>query len=191
MSSICPPDWDSCAKKCCFGDGVISHCDNPCYCRGTDIKFNSDTLECEEGEGYAPCIAVIDETTPGLSVQTADWFAFRAAWPTRPFYVLVPGSPGDVILPTGFDGSRFAVNRDNGDSASASDWFELCGLGSLASGQPVFLFIDNSGSMTTFTVQASANLFTSKCTARGLLVYSVTNSDERYIQPFISALVPT
>jgi hypothetical protein len=139
----------------------------------------------------APCIAVIDETTPGLATQTADWNNFRAAWPRRPFYTLVPDtSTSSVISPTGYDGVKALVNRDSGDVANRSDWFEICSLGDLATGQPVFLFVDNSGSMTTATVQASYDLFLSKCAVAGLPIYSVTEADERYIRPFINVLVP-
>lgn len=139
----------------------------------------------------APCVSVIDETTPSVATQTTDWNQFRAAWPLRPFNLMVPGNIANVNLPIGYDGTVNAVNRDNGNVALASDWFALAGLATVPSGQGVFLFVDNSGSMTTATVQASYNLFFSKCSAASLPVSVVTNPDERYIQPFISALIPT
>jgi hypothetical protein len=193
MAAICPPDWSKCTKKCCFDIGAatkaVADCDKPCACYGENVEL-IEGVGCAGGEGFAPCIAVIDETSPGYSVQTADWNAFRAAWPNRPFYVLVPGNVGDVILPGGFDGVRVAVNRDNGNAGAASDWFTIINLEVMPAG-PVFLFIDNSGSMTTSTVQASYDLFSTKCAQGGYQIYSVTNGAERYIEPFISALVPT
>jgi hypothetical protein len=139
----------------------------------------------------APCVSVIDETTPSVAVQTADWIAFRAAWPVRPFNLMVPGNPADVNLPIGYDGTVNTVNRDNGNVALASDWFSLANLSIVPAGQTVFLFVDNSGSMTTATVQASYNLFLSNCSSAGLPIEIVTNTAERYIEPFINALVPT
>jgi hypothetical protein len=146
----------------------------------------------KKGEQTAPCVAVIDETTPSVAVQTTDWDAFRANWPLRPFNLMIPSSTIDQVnLPIGYNGTVSLVNRDNGNVALRSDWFALAGFGTLPSGQQVFLFVDNSGSMTTNTVLASYNLFLSKCSAAGLPVASVTNTAERYIQPFINALVPT
>jgi len=145
-----------------------------------------------KGEQTAPCVAVIDETTPSVATQTTDWNAFRAAWPNRPFNLMIPNSTtSQVNLPIGYDGTVFLVSRDNGNVALRSDWFALAGFSTLPSGQQVFLFIDDSGSMTTSTVSASSSLFLSKCAAAGLPVASVFNGAERYIQPFISALVPT
>ena len=160
--------------------------------------FCSDNIPSEQ---LAPCIAVIDETDVGLvvplSVIQEDWNNFRAAWPNRPFYTLVPvggqfsESIDSVTSPVGYDGLKVVVNRDEGNASNASDWFEICKCARLAVGQPVFLFIDNSSSMFTTTVAASSALFLSKCAAAGLPVYSVEEADERYIRPFIAALVPT
>lgn len=172
------------------GDGTQSTYDGCNTC----ADDNDCTLSGGGGgnpQEIAPCISVIDETSPGLSVQTTDWDNFRAAWPIRPFYTLIPSVDiSQVIAPTGYDGIRAQVNRDGGNTSLASDWFAICGLSSLSSGQSVFLFVDNSGSMTTATVQASYNLFLSNCAAANLPVLSVTNAAERYIEPFISALVP-
>lgn len=77
------------------------------------------------------------------------------------------------------------VNRDNGNTALASDWYTICGLENLPDGSSIALFIDGSGSMTQATVQASYNLLVSKLNARGITITTVTNSNEDWITPFL------
>lgn len=80
------------------------------------------------------------------------------------------------------------VNRDNGNTALISDWYTICGLDNLPEGSKIALFIDNSGSMTTATVQASYNLLLSKLAAKNISIITVTNSDEDWITPFLTDL---
>jgi hypothetical protein len=68
--------------------------------------------------------------------------------------------------------------------SQASDWFVIAGLGSLSSGDKVALSVDGSGSMTLATVQASYNLFKSKCATAGLTVVELSMSNEDWISPF-------
>lgn len=77
------------------------------------------------------------------------------------------------------------VNRDNGNTTLASDWYTICGLENIPEGSSIALFIDNSGSMTQATVQASYNLLVSKLNARGITITTVTNSNEDWITPFL------
>jgi len=77
------------------------------------------------------------------------------------------------------------VNRDNGNTALASDWYTICGLENLPDGSSIALFIDGSGSMTQATVQASYNLLVSKLNARGITITTVTNDYEDWITPFL------
>ena len=77
------------------------------------------------------------------------------------------------------------VNRDNGNAALASDWYAICGLENVPEGSSIALFIDNSGSMTQATVQASYELLVSKLNARGITITTVTNSNEDWITPFL------
>lgn len=77
------------------------------------------------------------------------------------------------------------VNRDNGNTALASDWYTICGLENLPDGSSIALFIDGSGSMTQANVQASYNLLVSKLNARGITITTVTNSNEDWITPFL------
>lgn len=77
------------------------------------------------------------------------------------------------------------VNRDNGNTDLASDWYTICGLENIPEGSSIAVFIDNSGSMTQTTVQASYNLLVSKLNARGITITTVTNSNEDWITPFL------
>lgn len=80
------------------------------------------------------------------------------------------------------------VNRDNGVAANASDWYTICGLDNLPEGSKIALFIDNSGSMTTATIQASYNLLLSKLAAKNITIITVENGNEDWITPFLTDL---
>ena len=79
------------------------------------------------------------------------------------------------------------VNRDNGNAANVTDWYTLCNLDQIPNGSKVALFIDNSGSMTTSTVQASYDLLVSKLNARGITFITVENTSEDWISSFESS----
>lgn len=80
------------------------------------------------------------------------------------------------------------VNRDNGNTALASDWYTICGIDNLPEGSKIALFIDNSGSMTTATIQASYNLLVSKLAAKNITIITVENGNEDWITPFLTDL---
>jgi len=80
------------------------------------------------------------------------------------------------------------VNRDNNNSANVSDWYTICNLDQIPNNSKVALFIDNSGSMTTGTVQASYDLLVSKLNARGITFITVENSSEDWISSFDTTL---
>ena len=80
------------------------------------------------------------------------------------------------------------VNRDDGNSANASDWYNICDIDSIPDGSKVAMFIDTSGSMTMSTIQASYDLLVSKLNARGITIISVTNQNEDWITPFLTDL---
>jgi hypothetical protein len=152
------------------------------------ITFFNDPTADGEFIDNAICVSVIDETSPGIEVQTADWNAFRAKWPNRPFFVLVPPSPEEVILPIGWDGTRIDVNREPG----VSDWFNLMELGDLETRPLILLFIDNSGSMTTADVIGSLDLFRQRCKENCFQIgATIANTSERYILPFIDLAFST
>ena len=151
-----------------------------------------------------PCIAVIDENTGSSQFSVnQDWNNFYAAHPKRQFYLMdVGGSYGDqtVKTPTGIgtgaapitNFTKFDVNRDEGNAANTSDWFDLAGLSTLSTGSLVSLWVDSSGSMTPSNVQASLDLFLTNCSNAGINVNQSSNPNayfEEYIEPFIEELV--
>ena len=105
-------------------------------------------------------------------------------------------SPVITITDSSFVGSNktgktfgpIRVNRDNNVAASASDWYTICNLDQIPNNSKVALFIDNSGSMTTGTVQASYDLLVSKLNARGITFITVQNSQEDWISDFDTPL---
>jgi hypothetical protein len=161
------------------------------------------------------CVAVIDESDNAGTATTiaARYATFRATWPNRKLFLLIPssttltsvpvvtppgveytGSSGYVFVPqqaiTDSASSLFQgptkVNRDGGVVGNLSDWFALTGMGVLSAGAKVGLFVDNSGSMFTSTVQASYNKFIADVAAAGLSIITVTDPNEDWISPFTS-----
>ena len=144
-----------------------------------------------DGSDTVPCIAVIDEAGSQRSAGMATkWNSFRIHWPGRPFWLLQPGGPseGNLYESDAFiadaNANLVSVNRDEGIVSELSDWFDIAGLSSLTPGEKVALSIDGSGSMTKATVQASYNLFVSKCAAAGLEIVELGMSNEDWILPF-------
>jgi hypothetical protein len=80
------------------------------------------------------------------------------------------------------------VNRDAGVVANTSDWYTICGIDNLPEGSKIAMFIDNSGSMTTATIQASYNLLVSKLSAKNITIITVENGNEDWITPFLTDL---
>jgi len=80
------------------------------------------------------------------------------------------------------------VNRDDGNTALASDWYTICGIDNLPDDSKIALFIDNSGSMTTATIQASYNLLVSKLAVKNISIITVENGNEDWITPFLTDL---
>lgn len=145
------------------------------------------------------CISVIDEDSAySASNSTSDWSRFRATYPNRNFYLLQPlasksnSIPGQNLkIPATFktDTKAFGplrVNRDNGVSSQRSDWFAICNLAAVPPNTKVALSIDNSGSMTTGTVQASYNYFLQRCAAANIPVtFNIMKPAENWISIFI------
>ena len=132
-------------------------------------------------------VSVIDEDS-SFGSANAVWNSFRGSYPNRCFHLLGPGTTvGSANLKTGqlsYNGVSWAdevtagtafqyqVNRDTGNTASRSDWWDLIGADVLPSGAKIALCVDNSGSMTIATVQASVNYFVEQATAAGVTIFA-------------------
>jgi hypothetical protein len=144
------------------------------------------------------CITVIDESQGSGSnaVYDAEWASFRAAYPTRRFYLLDPGGGAFGHIPSAFSSDPIAfgpiaVARDGGNVANRSNWFSICGLNGLPAGTVVSLAVDTSGSMTLNTVRASYDWFISQCNTAGfILVVDTTFPNERWAPPHNKSLPP-
>jgi len=91
--------------------------------------------------------------------------------------------PGSAA--SGFTFGPVIVNRDNGNPDNITDWYKLCNIDDIPDGSSIALFIDNSGSMRTSTVQASYDAFVAKLNERNITITTVTNSNEDWITPFL------
>ena len=137
------------------------------------------------------CIAVIDEVSPTPATIQSSYDKFRLNCPDSYLYLLQPktSSQGTIFVPNGWSSSAgdfgpIVVNRDSGNQNLISDWYALATLDRIPNNSTVQLFIDNSGSMTTNTVQASYNYFKSRCQERGIKIVLYTNQQENWIAPF-------
>jgi Dictyostelium (slime mold) repeat len=189
-------DNNQCTVDTC--DKVNGCIHTPKTCGESEICDAIDGL-CKDRELARPCISVIDESD---NFSDADinlkWATFRANFPDRPFCLLQPLNPSysRIFKPTNPDFLTdprvvFAVvNRDNGDPNLASDWLGACGYSTLAINGVDFigLFVDESGSMTRATVQASLDKLDLDLAAASLTYCSVFNGSEDWITPFDTLL---
>jgi hypothetical protein len=141
-------------------------------------------------------VAVIDEDDgQSLNTMTSKWTTFRNSYPDRCFHLLEPyytyavrstpnGVNSSINIPTAFinelsAGTTFhsRVSRTNVAGQSITDWWDLIGADVLPSGAKIGLCIDNSGSMTVATVQASVDLFEQKAAAAGVTITPGTGAN--------------
>ena len=146
------------------------------------------------------CISVIDEAQNGTPQSTYDaaWNTFRNNYPEREFWLLQPGRPNLTLkVPTAYTNDPICngpiqVNRDGGNSAQRSSWFNICDLGNEPSGSVISVFIDTSGSMTLSTVQASYDQFQVDCASAGIdIVFDTQSGGERWIIPHDKDIPPS
>ena len=140
-------------------------------------------------------VSVIDEDS-GFYGPNTKWNNFRSSYPDRCFHLLSPGTPvpsaafktdqlsyngaswaDEVTAGTAF---QYQVNRDFGFDDSRSDWWDLIGADVLPSGAKIALCVDNSGSMTVGTVQASVNYFVEQATAAGVTIFPPSGPTGNY-----------
>ena len=142
-------------------------------------------------------VSVIDEDSSFYSPPANTvWNSFRGSYPDRCFHLLGPGTPvsatslktgqlsyngvswaDEVTAGTAF---RYQVNRDGETTDGRSDWWDLIGADVLPSGAKIALCIDNSGSMTVNTVQASLDLFEQKAAAAGVTIFAPQGGTVNY-----------
>ena len=144
-------------------------------------------------------VAVIDEDdSQQVSAMANNWTTFRNSYPNRCFHLLEPyptnayttrstpnGVNSALAIPTAFinelsAGTTFhaRVSRNLHSSVpDPSDWWDLIGASVLPSGAKIGLCIDNSGSMTVTTVQASLDLFEQKAAAAGVTITPGVNAN--------------
>jgi hypothetical protein len=146
------------------------------------------------------CISVIDEAQNGTPQSTYDaaWNTFRNNYPEREFWLLQPGRPTFTLkVPTAYTNDPICngpiqVNRDDGNSALRSDWFNICDLANEPSGSVISVFIDTSGSMRLSTVQASYDQFKVDCASNGIeIVFDTQSGGERWIIPHDKDIPPS
>ncbi len=138
---------------------------------------------------------MIDEDESfGNPNQATLWSEFRTAYPFRPFCLLVPSDGSNMQVPSAFLtdlNARVIYNvvRDYGVVGAAMDWYTMCGLSAYYVDW-VGLFIDDSGSMIESNVAASRDLLYSTLESNNISVQKVVNSNENWILPFMTTLVP-
>eukprot|EP00546_Thalassionema_frauenfeldii_P005266 CAMPEP_0178915866 /NCGR_PEP_ID=MMETSP0786-20121207/12285_1 /TAXON_ID=186022 /ORGANISM="Thalassionema frauenfeldii, Strain CCMP 1798" /LENGTH=1116 /DNA_ID=CAMNT_0020589065 /DNA_START=23 /DNA_END=3373 /DNA_ORIENTATION=+ len=129
---------------------------------------------CRDKDQLVYLVSVIDEDS-SFSNQLSAWTDLRNNWPYRPFCLIVPRNDGDISR-VDFPEAEFDVDkRASAHIASrdpqTSDWFNLCGLN-----HPRFAFsptfvalqIDQSGSMTSATVEDSIVIFLDNLISNGI-----------------------
>jgi hypothetical protein len=204
LDSICKPEDLNCddGNKCTINTGI---CESGAWqCTVTDVTCSAG-LSCDPFDGMCksddqliPCVAVIDEDDSfGIPNQASRWEEFRTRYPSRPFCLLVPNPEGRVNIPPNFLADEltivyFNIPRDYGAQAAADDWAVKCGLDLYHPAQVgyVGLFVDDSGSMRKTEVIASYNKFINFMTTKNIQVKEVVNSNENWILPFLTTLVP-
>ena len=105
------------------------------------------------------------------------------------------GSSTGTVLATSEEVSIIDTSVNTGQTAtgktfgpvqigSDSDWYSICDIDSLPNGSKIALFVDGG----TSSVQASYDAFIAKLNAKNITVISVSNNQEDWIQPFLTAL---
>ena len=142
------------------------------------------------------------------------WGEFRTLWPNRKFFLIEPwvtdgdqsltgldqtrGTSSRIKMPTAFvteaqAGVKAVYIQSTRNSGGGTNWWSKIGGSSLPSGAEVILWVDNSGSMTTSTVQGEYNAFLAAAASANVTITEVTNltsgqggslSKEDWINPF-------
>jgi hypothetical protein len=157
------------------------------------------------------CVAVIDEDdSQTMSGNEAQWNSFRSNYPRRRHFVLeaslypvdntcqnnlfqgyevtsVNGKPSSLRVPDNYKADLdkpYANWMQTVRTPCVDDWYAMIDARYLPRGSKIALFIDNSGSMTTSTVQNSYNLFVQKLIERDIGFFVVESNNESWIDVF-------
>ena len=93
---------------------------------------------------------------------------------------------GDFMPESSGLGPGQGMTRSFADASLRTDLFAICGLDQLQPGDNIFLFVDDSGSMKISHVRATLDMLQSRCDTAGINIFSVANTFENYVLPFIN-----
>jgi len=139
-------------------------------------------------------VSIIDEDDSyGSGERNLDWNNFRAAYPSKPFALLIPGeNPLSVRKPDAWDGFESTVGRPNGQE-QISDYYEILKDQFPRGMERVDIWVDTSGSMTANTVSPDLEIFISRLQEEGIQVVDmnqlgadqgvIPNGSEKWIAP--------
>lgn len=126
---------------------------------------------------YSGTTPIYSSNTAGPSGGYLNTYGGASTW--------IPGAaysdPNFEFMPV----TRTPYENGTLNTATPSDWVTLTGVNLLSAGAKVGLFVDNSGSMVTSTVQASYDAFQAYCTTHSIDIITVTDPAEDWLQPFI------
>lgn len=129
-------------------------------------------------------VSIIDENDN--NDYTNNWQTFRNRFPSRPFHLIVPqtGNQNALNIPADLSGdSNASVSTMTTSATGADSIYRRIGLNNAPSGQRIVLWVDNSGSMTTYTIRGSYLRFRARAIERGDYVYCMIGISEQYILP--------
>ncbi|GKY92291.1 hypothetical protein MPSEU_000200200 [Mayamaea pseudoterrestris] len=147
----------------------------------------------EEQNDRVKCIAVIDgNSDTNLASQ---WTNLRTTFPQRGFCLLRPQSTSaSLSIPSSLrtDSTSIikSVARDDDADSEASDWYDLCSLqADFEMGlDRVILYIHETPTMSSDSVQASYELFLEKSSLMGFdVVYGNIADQQDYVSPCLEA----
>ena len=197
-TTTCPLiDCDD-GNLCTINEVLCDHCGEPIPVTcSSGFSCDPSDGKCKRIDELVPCVAVIDEDDNFSPYQESTWEDFRSKHPSRPFCLLIPNPESAVEIPSNFKSDDLTVwysniVRDYGDPTKAEDWATKCGLNLYDSNSIgyVALFVDDSGSMKKSQVIASYEKFVADMRSMSIKVKPVVNSEENWIRPFLTTLVP-
>jgi len=180
-----------------------------------DNDFDSASVLLETGLTTSAnrfCITAINETEGGSFSKPFqirnDYDTFRSEYPDRLLIILMYKSqsisqnliyiapkmvtdPNTIIYGSSKPGKSGYIEGDlalPGKGLVKNNWFNLAGLGSLASGDRIYYWTDPSGSMSDSKIRSDLNNFRQGCQDSNIEAIRLTSNTENYIAPFLREL---